>query len=441
MLLAHGLGARADLPVPLWVALYAGAAAIVVSFVAFTLLWKTPKLRGAQAGRPLPRGVQAIADNQVVRAALKLFGLAVLVLLLATAWLGTDSSTTNPASTWFYVWFWVALVPVALVFGPVYRIANPLRTLATGVRAALRRTDAPEPAWLTKVGYWPAVASLVAFLWLELVYHSSDSPRAIAIFLTAYTLLHVAAGTVAGPRWFERGDGFEVYFTLLARLAPVGRRDDGQLVARSPLDGLVSAPGTGLTPVLLVVLGSTTFDGVTRLPVWTGLVEGKSTAAATLIGTAGLLGTIGAIAALYAGAMWQTTPYVRKQVGGESVDLYGSFAHTLIPLALGYTVAHYFSFALFQGQAGIILASDPFGQGWDLFGTDGDRINYGLVSTGVIAFVQIAAIILGHIVAVAAAHDKAITVLRRDYVKVGQYPTLALMVAYTAIGIALVSSV
>lgn len=439
MLLAHGLGARADLPVPLWVALYAGALAVVVSFVALTLLWTEPKLTGAKAGRPLPAFAQSLADSAAVRALLKAAGLAVLGLLLAAAWLGTDDSATNPVSTWFYVWFWVGLLPLSLLAGPVYRAANPLRTLGTALHRVLggRRS----PGWAASAGYWPAVVSLLAFLWLELVYHASDSPRAIAVFLTVYTAVHVALGAVAGPSWYDRGEGFEVYFTVMARLAPVGRRADGRLVLRSPLDGLVAQPGTGLTPVLLVVLGSTTFDGVTRLPLWTDVTEGRGAGAAAAVGTLGLLGSIAAVAALYAGAMWQTRPYARKQPGGGAVDLYGAFAHTLVPLALGYTVAHYFSFAVFQGQAGWLLAGDPFGRGWDLFGTAGGSINYTAVSTTTIAFVQVAAIIVGHVVAVASAHDRAITVLRRDYVKVGQFPTLALMVAYTAIGIALVSSV
>ncbi|SFQ18052.1 hypothetical protein SAMN05421810_10565 [Amycolatopsis arida] len=416
MILAHGLGGRADLPVPLWLALYAGAFAVLVSFFALTAFWTRPKLRGAEAGHPLPGGVRRVADAPLTRRVLRGAGLVGWLVLLAAAWLGPDSSAINPASTWFYVWFWVGLVPLSLLFGPAWRLANPLRTLAALVP---RRTFLPLPA---RLGYWPAVAGLLAFLWLELVYDRSDSPRAIAVFLTGYTLVQVAAGAVYGSRWFGRGDGFEVYANLLARLAPVGRGTEGRLVLRNPLDGLVAGGGRGLTPVVLVLLGATAFDGVTRLPVWTDLVRETGRAAGMLLGTAGLAGAVAVVALAYAGGIRLTRPYLRK-----GVEPYGSFAHSLIPIAVGYTVAHYFSFAVFQGQAGYLLLGSGAG------------IDYTVVSASTIAFVQVAGIVIGHVVGVAAAHDRALQVLRPAYVKVGQFPMLAVMVGYTTVGIALVS--
>lgn len=106
---------------------------------------------------------------------------------------------------------------------------------------------------------------------------------------------------------------------------------------------------------------------------------------------------------------------------------------------VGYTVAQYFSFAVFQGQAGWLLATDPFGLGWDLLGTAGMSIDYTAASTTAIALVQVGAIVLGHIAGVTSAHDRAVGIVRGLYVRVGQYPMLAVMVACTATGIALVS--
>ncbi|MGH3520453.1 MAG: hypothetical protein ACRDQ7_24345 [Haloechinothrix sp.] len=442
MILAHGLGGRSDLPVPLWLALYAGAAAVLVSFFALAALWTTPKLRGAQGGVALPGGFERIADARASRIGLRIVGLLLLGLLLATAWSGTDSSSTNPAATWFYVWFWVALVPLSLLAGPIWRLLNPLRTLAAGVRALppLRPGGAWSRPLPQRIGYLPAIAGLVAFLWLELVYDHSDSPRAIAVFVTVYAAVHVVAGAVYGPRWFAHGDAFEVYFGLVACLSPVGRQEGGRLVLRNPLDGLLTVErSAGLTPLVLVVLGSTAFDGLTRLPIWIDLTRDVDGLASALLGTAGLAAAIGAISVIYLGGIWLTRPYLRKSVDGGPVDPYGSFAHALIPIMIGYTVAHYFSFAVFEGQPGVFLASDPFALGWDLFGTAGRSIDYTLVSTTTIALVQVAGIVIGHILGVTSAHDKAIGIVRRKYVKVGQYPMLAVMVAYTATGIALVA--
>lgn len=440
MILAHGLHGRSDLPVPLWLALYTGAAAVLVSFVVLAFLWTEPRLRGARAGTPLPQLIQRIVNSSITGLLLKVAGMLFLAVFLLTAWAGTDSSATNPASTWFYVWFWLGVVALSLLFGPLYRVANPLRVLARPAAAVLYRPGREKQ--LEALKFWPAVAALGAFLWLELVYPASDSPRAIAVFITLYIVVMTIAGGYFGPRWFERGDGFEVYFTLIARLSPFGRRDDGQVVIRSPLDGLLAGPSRGLTPVLLLILGSTTFDGVTRVPAWADMTDRLTPLWTGVAGTLGLAATIGVIALMYVGAMWLTRPYLRRPRRDEApIDLYGSFAHSLIPLALGYTIAHYFSFAVFQGQAGYLLASDPLGRGWDLFGTAGAGIDYTVLSTGLIALVQVGAIIVGHVIAVVSAHDRALQIIRRDYKKTGQYPALALMVGYTVIGIVLVSSV
>lgn len=436
--LAHGLGVRSDLPVPPWVAIYAGAFAVVVTFVALAFLWRRPTLSAHRRGAALPPWATAAADSQVTRGLLKALALAAFAAVLLTAWAGRDKSGYNPAPTWFSVWFWVGMVPVSVLFGPVYRIANPLRLLAQPLHRLITRAGrARAPG---RIGCWPAILGLLLFLWLELVYPFTDAPRAIAVFITAYAAANIAAGAVYGPRWFARGDGFEVYFTVLGRLAPVGRRAGGALAWRNPLNGLLDGPPVGLAPVLLVILGATTFDGASQLPAWGDLTNSVAKPAGILLGTAGLLGTIALVAALYAGAMRLTRPYARHSLGGHQVDLTIVFAHILIPIALGYTVAHYFSSAVFQGQDGLLLATDPLGRGWDLLGTASRGIDYSVVSPTAVAVVQVLAIICGHILAVVAAHDRALSVLRPNCVTVGQFPTLALMVIYTSIGIALVSS-
>ncbi|MFI5561069.1 hypothetical protein ACIA2T_17485 [Amycolatopsis japonica] len=405
MILAHGLGGRSDLPVPLWLALYAGAAAVVVSFFALTVLWKKPKLRGADAGQPLPLGLQRFIDSAFSRVASGVLGVVLFAGFLAMAWAGPDRSADNPAPAWFYVWFWVGLVPLSLLFGPVWLRLNPLRTVASLIPS--RHRELPD-----RLGYLPAIVGLLAFLWLELVFPHSDSPRAIALFGTVYAVIHVALGVAFGPRWFDRGDAFEVYARLVAALSPFGRRADGRLVVRNPLDGLLTiSPAPWLTALVLVVLGSTAFDGLTRLPFWTSLDVG------VLGGTAGLAVCIALTYGAYAGAISLTRPYLRR-----GFDPYPAFAPSLIPIMVGYTVAHYFSFAVFSGQQGF-----------------GRAIDYTVVSTGVIALVQIAGIVAGHVLAVTSAHDRSVGVLRANYVKVGQYPMLALMIGYTALGIALVS--
>src|SRR6185295_5273903 len=77
-----------------------------------------------------------------------------------------------------------------------------------------------------------------------------------------------------------------------------------------------------------------------------------------------------------------------------------SFALTLVPIAIGYHVAHYLVFLLVQGQYIIPLLSDPFGYGWNLVGTAGYRVDIALVDARVAWYAAAAAIVAGHVTAV-----------------------------------------
>ncbi|MGB3326685.1 MAG: hypothetical protein WBB05_29300 [Mycolicibacterium fortuitum] len=310
--------------------------------------------------------------------------------------------------------------------------------MTSTIRAVLAgRVPIANPEAVQRLCYTPAIAGLFAFVWFELAFPHADSPSAVAAFLIVYAVVNVSGGVLYGPGWHSRCDAFEVYFALVARLSPVGRRDDGRLVIRNPLNGLLTAANdTGLAVMILVALGSTAFDGLTRLPLWTDIWGGLGPVAGTLLATAALMLTIAVVSAGYVGAIRATRPYSCEQ---SRVRLSAAFAHSLIPIMVGYTIAHYFSFAVFQGQAGYLLAGDPLARSWRLFGSTEGAINYTVVSTGVIAAVQIGAIVSGHVLSVVSAHDQAIAVLRPGYIKVGQYPMLALMVAYTVAGIYLVS--
>jgi hypothetical protein len=451
MTLAHGIGGRSDLPVPLWLAVYAAAAAVVVSFFAAAALWPAPRLDD-QRGRALPDRLARFADSARTRAALRALGVLLGATVLITAWVGPESSATNPAPTWFYVWFWVGLVPASILLGPVWRLLNPLRLVTIMSRGRPLLGERAE-AIVERAGYWPAVASLAAFLWLELVYTEPDSPRAVAAFITAYVLAHATAGVLLGARWFDRGDGFEAYSSLLARLAPLGRREeDGRLVLRNPLAGLAGlARAPGLVAFVCLLLGSTTFDGLSRTAMWRGLTSGTGmgTPGYLAMGTVGLAGAVAAVALIYHGALALTRPYLAQRgrplspQGGRPLShraarpLSAAFVHTLIPVTVGYTVAHYFSLAVFQGQAGVLLATGPLGLGWNVLGTEGARIDYTVVSTSAIALVQVGVIVAGHVVGVVAAHDRAVGLLAGRHQRRGQYPLLAAMVAYTSAGIAL----
>ena len=439
-ILAHGLGGRSDLPVPLWIAVYGGASAVVISFLALGAFWLTPRLKGSSAGRPLPEALQRLIDARTTRSGLRMFGVLLFAITLLAAALGPDDSSRNPAPTWLYVWLWVGLVPASLAFGPVWRLLNPLRAFSAGIARLTgrgRNRSAPE-----RLGYWPAAAGLVVFVWLELVYADASKPSTVLAFVAVYSLVQVALALRYGQGWYERGDSFEVYSSLVGRLSPLGRRSDGRLVVRNPLDGLASvAVRPGLVAVVCVLLGSTAFDGVTRTQLWSNLTRGTVGFQNLVLGSLGLGWSIAFIAATYIGATRLSAQMVRGSNRSKQskpvAKLDERFVHSLIPIVVGYTVAHYFSLFVFQGQAGYILASDPFGRGWDVFGTGDWAINFLVVSTRAIALVQVAAIVTGHVLGVVAAHDRAVGLFSGLDKRRGQYALLAVMVLYTSVGILL----
>ncbi|HET6750737.1 MAG TPA: hypothetical protein VFL71_15920 [Actinomycetes bacterium] len=437
--LAHGIGSRSDLPVPLWLAQYGGAAALVISFVILVAFWRLPRFEDPDAGRPLPGLLQRVVDAPLTRALLRLLGLAMGAAVVLVAVLGPPNPATNPAPTWLYVWFWVGLVPASLLLGPVWRALNPLRTLTMVISRVAGDRDAelarPLPPGL---GYWPAVAGLLAFVWLELVYQNSALPLTVGWFLLAYGAANLFAGALYGPAWHDRGDAFEVYSTLLGHLAPVGRRSDGRLVLRNPLRGLSSLEDApGLVAFVCALLGSTAFDGLTRTQLWTNLTLTSGPLANALIGTAGLLAMVALVYGVYVLAVRASSRYLPRAQRQQRNLLEARFVPSLLPIAVGYTIAHYFSLLLFQGQAGYILASDPLGDGWNLFGTADWQIGYTVVSTATIALVQVAAIVTGHVLGVVVAHDRAVGTFPEKAKTDAQYPLLVVMVTYTTIGIAL----
>jgi hypothetical protein len=421
---------RADLPVPLLYTLTGGAAAVLVSFSALGLLWPTSRLRGGRAGRPLPAVVQSVLDNAGVLAVLRVLLLAVAVFVVVVALTGPAQTTSNLAPYAFYITFWVGLVPASLLLGPVWARLNPLRTLHAG----LARVTGPAPSAdrLPRLGYWPAFAFVVCFGLLELCYPGRARPTTVGTFLVLYAVVQLVASLWYGPDWFARGDAFEVVSSLWARLSPFGRRDDGRLVVRNPLDGVDALrPEPGLAAVTTGMLGITAFDGVTRTQWWQS-GYGNAGDAAGLPPTIGLTLVVLATTGLYAGSS-----ALAGRLGWGGSDGPTQFAHTIVPIALGYQIAHYFSLLLLDGQLTWILASDPFQTGHDFFGTAGNAVNYAAVSPRTISVVQVAAIVVGHVLGVVLGHDRAVRLCAPGRARTSQYPLLAVMVAFTVTGLAL----
>lgn len=430
---AHGVGGRADLPVPFWLALWGAGIAVVLSFAALGVLWPTARLRDDK-GVPLPR-LQRVLDNAVLRWALRVVALAVTLVLLAAAFLGSSGVEANPLPWFLFIVLWVGLVPLSLLFGPVWQVVNPLRTVhALASWAAGTDPERGIRAMPASLGYRPAAAWLAAFAWVELVLPSRSEPRLLGVLLVLYAVGNLLAAAVYGAGWFARGDGFEVYSALIGRLAPIGKRPDGRLVLRNPLDGLSGLRAEpGLVAVVVVLLGSTAYDGVTRTQWWKSFAGNEGGWAAAPKATLGLAACLAFVGVTYVVA----TRLAGRQAGADPSPLPAAFAHSVVPIAVGYAIAHYFSLLVLDGQQAWILASDPFATGANWFGTAHWTIDFTVVSTRFIAVTQISAIVAGHVLGVVAAHDRAVASFKGRAAIRGQYPLLAVMVVYTIGGVLL----
>ncbi|MEO5878411.1 MAG: hypothetical protein ABIS86_15865 [Streptosporangiaceae bacterium] len=416
--LAHGIGGRQDLPISLSFLLAGAALAVLVSFAVLGLTWQSSRFRGDR-GRPVPQLLQTLADHPVTRGILRAVGLLATLLTLYVAAAG-PLGAANPAPWTIFIVFWVGLVAASLLLGPVWKLLNPLRTLHQGI--ALLSGGKPLAVLPARVGYWPAAVGLFAFTWLELVAPERTTGTVMILWFASYSAVMIIASTVFGAAWFDKGDAFEAYSALIGRMAPLGRRD-GRLVLRNPFDGLAGLPAApGLVAMVSVMLGSTAYDGFSRSPWWVDKLQ-SGPLPMTLTGSLGLLALVLLVALTY----WATT----RNVGPTAL------AHSLIPIAVGYLVAHYFSLLVFGSQQAVILWSDPLGDGSDLLGTRTLTVNYSMLSATTLAVIRAGAVVVGHVMGVFAAHDRAVDLLPRRRALTGQLPLLLLMVFYTVGGLLL----
>jgi hypothetical protein len=448
--LAHGIGGVRDLPVPESFFFTTAAIVLVVSFILLGALWRRALLERRVDGLSLPSWLQDVLRSRALRVLLQGSSVALFALVLATALFGTTIPLLNFAPTFVYVTFWLGLPLLSVTLGDVWRVLSPWRAIADATVWAMERIGRESQPILEYPGRWgryPAAAALFAFVALELAHPSASAPRTLAVAIALYSYWALAGMAVYGREaWTRGGEGFAVAFGLLARIASFAVRD-GAIVVRWPLTGLAGAervPGTML--FVAVMLGSTSFDGFNRTSTWQNLLgdvradlTGESQRvvdlATTLVNVAGLVAFIAAVVLTYLAAV-----VVARRLVDAPRSLVPDFVLPLVPIALAYLVAHYFSLFVFQGQFIVTLASDPFGRGWDVFGTADFVPNLTVVSPETVWYVQVVALTVGHVAGLAIAHDRAVALFedRGDALR-SQYPMLALMVLYTVGGLWLLS--
>lgn len=435
IVLAHGVGSRGSLPLPLWQFSWAAIAALVLSFIGLGFLWRTPKLSSSASGRAVP-GTRGLV--LVMTWLLRAVGLALFGLTIGAALFGADvaGESVNVAPVTIYVMVWVAIPIMSAFTGDVWKAINPYRTV--GLLFPERTNhEAPRHQWV-------AVATLFGFLVLELAHPSGDTPSVIGWAMVLYSVLMIGGMVRFGRIWLDRADGFDALFALIAAIAPFAKDDAGNLRIRRPLSGLSDVdvlPGTSM--VILTVLGGTSFDGFSESPMFTDIVGRPVGWEAFPPKLIGLILMIAIATILY----WIGARRTAAVTGAEHNEAADLFAPSLVPIVWAYVIAHYAQLLVDQSQSFVHRLSNPYGRfdidgnpTTDLFGTASNSVDLNVIDVDLIAWIQALSIVVGHVLAVVYAHDLAVSRFSNRDAARSQQTMLLVMVVYSVVGLWLLFS-
>jgi hypothetical protein len=445
--IAHGLVGRSDLPIPEWLFVWAAVMVLIVSFVALAVLWPEPQLE-RERWRPLPGGIGRVLGSRPVEFVCGAIGVFLLGLVVYAGLRGTQSPTANIVPTFIYVIFWLGLLPLSVLFGDIFKAFNPWRAIGRLVgwtATKVARDSLPAPlAYPPRLGHWPAAAGIFAFAAMELVASNGDRPENLAIATLVYSALTFIAMALYGVEaWISRGEAFSVYFNLFSRISPIETRE--RVVGlRRPLSGLPALePQSGTVVLLAVMIGSVTFDGASEAPIWTGIApdianffQDIGLSPQNALELTFLIGLCAGVLLVYGFFMLGAKGAQTVGGGFTTERLARAFVHSLVPIAFAYVSAHYLTLFLFQGQSIAFLASDPLGDGADLFGTAGSQIDYTIIGQNATWYWWVGLVVTGHVAALTLAHDRALAMY--DDLKLGvrsQYWMLLVMVGFTVLAL------
>ena len=449
---AHGFAVRYDLPLPLGFFLAGAGATVLLSFVLLAFL---PRQRSGDAALHLATfDIPLALDSAAIRGLaglLKLAAVALFFLIIAAAWFGDTNPFKNISTTTVWLIWWVGMMFINTFIGDLWSVINPWDTLFAASERAVKRMaprarltlDRPYPARWEK---WPALVLFLMFAWIEIISGEGEDVRKLGMFIIAYSVITWSGMAIYGRRtWLKHGEAFTVVFGTFARFAPlscVGHR----LALRAPGSGLlVQKPVSWSTAALvLVLLATVTFDGFIATPAWGALYGtftslGKRFPAFEGVFNFYVLATLLFLLfpLIFGAVFWLccslTARLTHKFSAGE---LARYLVLTLLPIAIAYHVAHYMVFFLLSGQYIIPQISDPFGYGWDLFGTASYKPDIGLIGAQFAWYMGVISIVTGHVIAVQLAHRMANHLFGADkQMMASQLPLLALMVAYTMLSL------
>lgn len=451
---AHGFGRLYTLPVPLWLYAWGAASALLLSF-ALIAAWAL-----APAGQAEGGAGRDIHDSALIRhlrrtlPLLRGLALAALLLCIASALFGNRDPYRNFSMTSFWIVFVLGLPYLTVLGGNLYALINPWQSLAEALGRCWAGYLQGRIRYPAGWGDWPALGLYLGFIWYELF--AAGKPASLGAMLLAYSLINlIGVGLIGAAAWFRHGELFAVLLRLLGHMAPLGPGPDGRLHLRPPLRGLILARPASLGSVAfaMAMLSTTAFDGLRATQWWVSLFWADPSGLVTALAGSRPMLAIGQLRPwyiaweslwlllgpfLYLGAYGLCLVLARWITGSRRPlrELVLDFGYSLLPIALVYHLSHYATLLLSDGLKILSLLSDPFGFGWNLFGTAWKFRAPILLDMNVIWHAQVLLILLGHIASVWVAHRIALRVFdSRRAAWLSQLPMLLLMVGMTVAGL------
>jgi hypothetical protein len=452
---AHSFGRIYNLPVPFWLYAYGAAAALLLSFLLVAWFATADAALREPASRDLSNSAWVRALRRIrLLTTLKFLGVGLLLLCLATGFFGNRNPYVNFSMTFFWIVFVLGFAYLTALIGDLYAAVNPWRVMAEALGRAFDGFTQGRLRYPQRLGYWPALLFYMAFIWIELF--AFTRPFSLAVILAAYSLLNLAGVWLVGATaWFRYCEFFAVFFRLIARMAPLDYVPGQRLRLRWPFVGLLTARAESYSLLLfaLFMLSSTAFDGLRVTVPWfqlfwmdpfnviQPLIGAHPVQAYPLLRkvylaweTAWLLLSPFLYLAVYLVFIALAKWIARSPLSLRELAL--RFGFTLLPIALVYNITHYYTLILTQGVKILALLSDPFGLGWNLFGTLYVMRAPILPQMGTVWHTQVGLILFGHIVSVYLAHAEALRLFKSPRVAMlSQLPMLMLMVLFTGFGL------
>ena len=465
---AHSFGVVYTLPVPFWLYAWGAAATLLLSFVVVGLFAQGDS-EATTAPAPADSGAAGRYRWALPAAAIWLLrglSLAALMLCIATGFFGTPNPYGNFNMTWFWILFVLGYAYLTVLIGNLYALISPWHSLALLIGRLWPRYYQGwlrAPTWL---GYWPAVLLYFGFIWLELF--GGTKPYTLSLALGTYSLINLLGVLLLGGRyWFRHAELFAVFLGLIARMAPVEyaqeRSNDAQdrrLRLRWPCSGLLEAPAgqPGLLVFVLFMLSATAFDGLHEAQAWAGLywLQFYPAVLAEFLGSNPVVAWprlreiwwywqsfwLAASPWIYLGFYLGGIAALQRIAGlrGQLLPLAMRYLYSLLPIVLVYHITHYYTLIQTQGIKILGLVSDPFGRGWNLFGSAGQFMRSNVPDSATVWHVQVGLIVAGHVLSVYIAHLIALRQFGdRRRATLSQIPMLVLMVAFTVAGLWILS--